>query len=88
MGGIVADDLGYNGHGRVVFRQDIREMGGFDAAGLRGRDKGCDGGVESVKMPAKRIAEDMVGKTLQGRKIQFECHLYKNLVFLKLVSHE
>jgi len=69
MGRIVADDLGYNGHGPVVYRQNIREMRGFGTAGLRGRDKGCDGGIEAVKMSVKRIAEDTVRKAPQGCEI-------------------
>ena len=44
-------------------------MRGFGAARLRGRDKGCDGGVEAVKMAAKRIAEDIIRKAPQGREI-------------------
>ena len=63
-------------------------MRGFGAGGLGGRDKGCNGGIEAVKMPAERIAEDIVRNAPQGRKIEFACHSVGFLVYLKLGSHK
>ena len=69
IGGIVADDLGHEGHGRVVFRQNILEMRRFGAGSLRGGDKGRNGGVEAVKVPVKGIAKDTIRKAPQRREI-------------------